>query len=141
MEVLKTTSPTASPSKPCPLPRKTRPSSSSNVAVFFIRVSLCLCVSLILSIQRSHFVHWPISKHGSAVNVFRRHKPPHTAVVGLISVVAQNIVMAGLDVDWRVRAMVQKLRQDVIFIEFLVIHQDFAAFDFNYISRHADDAL
>src|SRR5215813_1364806 len=49
--------------------------------------------------------------------------------------------MAGLNVDWRVCAMVQELRKDVGFIKFLVIHEDFAAFDFNHIAGHADDAL
>src|SRR5215813_5854294 len=98
MDVLKTTSPTASPSKPCPLPRKTRPSSSSNVAVFFICVfvPLCPCIPLKTSVQATHFVHRPVSEHRFAVNVFLRYKPPHTAVVGLIAVIAQNIVMAGL---------------------------------------------
>src|SRR5262249_52660600 len=131
MDVLKTTSPTASPSKPCPLPRKTRPSSSSNVAcLFFISVSgppagrswytallaAAPCRACAArggshelamagpptSIQATHLIYWPVSENGFAVDVLLRHEAPHAAVVRLVSMVAQNIVMTGLDIHGRI---------------------------------------
>src|SRR5215813_12271118 len=125
IEVLKTTSPTASPSKPCPLPRKTRPSSSSNVAcLFFISVSgppagrswytalfaAARCRACAArgglhematagpptSIQTTHLIYRPVSENGFAVDVLLGHKAPHAAVIGLVSMVAENVVMTGL---------------------------------------------
>src|SRR5213083_1208328 len=135
MEVLKTTSPTASPSKPCPLPRKTRPSSSSNVAFMAggvlntktqrhkdtkkgrnknsfdaaflcVFVPLCLCVQENTSIERTHLAYGPISENSFTVDIFLRDQSPHAAVVGLVTVITQNVIVSGLDIDGRVGAMV-----------------------------------
>src|SRR6266487_1277244 len=108
MDVLKTTSPTASPSKPCPLPRKTRPSSSSNVAGLFILPGLWHT-----SIQSSHLAYRPISEDGFAVDVFLRHQSPHAAVVGLVSVITKNIVVAGLNINGRVGAMIDIVQVNI----------------------------
>src|SRR5881394_1365831 len=93
------------------------------------------------SIQGSHFVDGPISEYGFTVNVLLRNEAPHAAVVGLITVVAQNVEVAGLDINRGIGAVIHELGQDVILIQRLVVDVNHAAADFNNIAGHADDAL
>src|SRR5207247_5456910 len=93
------------------------------------------------SIQATHLVDWPISEDGFSVDVFFRDETPHAAVVGLIPVIAQNIVMARLNVDGRIGPTVHILGQDVVFIKRLVVDINNSAPAFDYISGHASIAL
>src|SRR5690349_8865587 len=93
------------------------------------------------SIERTHFVDRPISEDSFSVNVLFGYETPHTAVVGLIAVIAQNIVVSRLDIDWRICSMVQIFGQDVVLIKRLVIDVHDTAPDFDDIARHSDDAL
>src|ERR1051326_7799589 len=93
------------------------------------------------SVQRSHLVDRPISKDGLAVDVLLGDEPPHAAVVGLITVVAQHVKVAGLDVYRRIGSMVHELRQDVILIKRLVVDINNTTAHFNDVPGHPHDAL
>src|SRR5437899_10964707 len=84
------------------------------------------------SIQATHLVDWPISEDGFSVDVFFRDETPHAAVVGLIPVIAQNIVMARLNVDGRIGPTVHILGKDVVLIKRLVV-------ELNHSNPHVDD--
>src|SRR5579883_350185 len=138
MDVLKTSSDLASPSKPCPLPRKTRPSSSSNVARLFI---IYVSGPPATSIEATHFIDRPVSENGFPVDVFLRYLSPHAAVVGLIPVVAENVIVTGLDRYRRIGAVIQEFRQEIGLIQLLVVHVDDSAANLNDIAGHADHPL
>ena len=55
--------------------------------------------------------------------------------------IAQNIVMARLNVDGRIGPTVHILGQDVVFIKRLVVDINNSTPDFNDISGHANNAL
>src|SRR5256885_235430 len=93
------------------------------------------------SIQTTHLVDWPISEDSFSVDVFFRYQAPHAAVVRLIPVIAQNIVVARLNIYRRIGSMVHILRKDVVLIERLVVHLNNSAPDFNDVSGHANHAL
>src|SRR5262245_54303350 len=93
------------------------------------------------SIQRSHFIYRPISEDGFAVDVSLRNKAPHAAVVRLVSVVTEDIVMPGLDVNRWVGTPIHEFRQDVVLVKRLVIDVNKAAADFDDVTGHTDHAF
>src|SRR5215510_8280303 len=93
------------------------------------------------SIQRSHLIYRPISEDGFAVDVLLGNKSPHAAVVGLIPVVAENVVVARLNINRRVRTMIHEFGQDVVFSQRLVIDVNSSALYFHDITGHSDDAF
>src|SRR5439155_23926813 len=117
-------------------PRKTRPSSSSNVAFIgpavlttktqrhndtkkgrsknsfeaaflCVVVPLCLCGQENTLIQTTHLAYRPVSENRFTVDIFLRHQSPHAAVVGLVAVIPENVIVAGLDINGRVGAMIE----------------------------------
>src|SRR2546430_5372400 len=89
------------------------------------------------SIQTTHFVDWPISEDSFSVDIFFRYEAPHAAVVRLIPVIAQNIVVARLNVYRRGGPMVHVLGEDVGFIQRLVVHLNNSTPGPHHIPRHA----
>src|SRR5215813_2063837 len=93
------------------------------------------------SIQRSHLINGPIPEDGFAVYVFFRYQPPHPAIVGLVAVIAENIVVTGFHINGWIGAVIEIFRQDVVLVERLFVDVDDAALDLHDVTRHTNDAF
>src|SRR6516162_10217746 len=93
------------------------------------------------SIQRTHFVYGPVSEDCFSVDVLLGYEAPHAAVVGLVPMIAEHVVVAGLDVHRWISPMIQVLRQNVILVKGLVVDVNNTTPNLDDVTRHSDHAL
>ena len=92
-------------------------------------------------IDGTHLIDWPVSEDCFAVDILFGDETPHTAVVGLIAMIAQDVVVTGFDIDRRVTSPIEEIGRHVVLIEYCPIHEDVAFLDVNDITRQTDNTL
>src|SRR5690349_6207593 len=102
-----------------------------------------LTASLLIasSVQDSHLLHGPITKHGFAIDIAAHHRAEFAAVVGRASMVAQDEIGILRNHGLWIGPGIQEIRRYVGFRYQFVIHKNVPISNADAISGKPDDPL